>query len=97
LVDSGFGLTELAKLIVNSKMIETQAGDSASAFVGVLFKNVVGRAPNPFEAAVFEGMINSDPDGRVKLIQLAAEHPMTADVVDTYKIGLLGIQYDPGF
>jgi Ca2+-binding RTX toxin-like protein len=98
LVDSGLGLSELAKVVVNSKMIETQANDSAaSGFVAVLFKNVVGRNPNPFESAIFEGMINSDPDGRVKLITLAAEHSMTADIVDSVKVGLLGIQYDPGF
>jgi hypothetical protein len=98
LADSGQNIEALCATVTANKLVESIAGDSSTnTYVATLFKNVVGRAPNILELNTYAGMLESGSISRLGLLELAATHSMVSDTVDSLKVELLGIAYEPGF
>jgi hypothetical protein len=98
LADSGQGIEALCATVTRDNLVESIAGDSSTnGYVSALFKNVVGRAPNIFELKAYAGMLETGAISRLGLLEFAANHSMVSDAVDSLKVELLGIAYEPGF
>ena len=98
LADSGQSIEALCATVTRDNLVESIAGDSSTnGYVSALFKNVVGRAPNIFELKAYASMLETGAISRHGLLEFAANHSMVSDAVDSLKVELLGIAYEPGF
>jgi hypothetical protein len=108
LVDGGTTLEELCDLVVNLNLIDQLTGSSSNgSFVGHVFENVIGRAPNLIESPLSTGYLDDGTYTKSSLLALAANTTLTANLVTASSVDLIGvpgsadgemlaIQYDPG-
>lgn len=98
LAESGQSIEALCATVTRDNLVESIAGDSSTkGYVAALFKNVVGRAPNILESNTYAGMLETGSISRLGLLELAANHSMVSNTVESLRVELIGIAYEPGF
>ena len=94
--DSGMDIDALCKFIDNNKLVESISGSSDNqSYVKTLFTNVFGHSPNSDELNTYTAALDSGAYTNLSLLEAAAHYSLTASNVDSLKIDLIGIPYNP--
>jgi len=79
-------------LVVNLNLIDQMTGSSSNeSFVGHVFENVVGRAPNLIESPLYRGYLDNGTYTKSSLLALAADTTLTANLVAENSVDLIGV------
>lgn len=95
LFDAGRSLNEVAGLIVELGLIESVVGNSSSAWVREIYKNVIGVAPDPFTEAIYSNYLDTGEYSRADLLVLAAGVPVIEQQVNLSGLQESGLEYSP--
>ena len=96
LFDGGQTMLQVAQLALDTSLYVQLAGSrSNTAFVNVVYKNVVGVAPSPSELAYFQGFLDRGDMTQAQLAVMAAETDLNAVNIDLVGLANNGIEFTP--
>ncbi|MFO1251084.1 MAG: Ig-like domain-containing protein [Inhella sp.] len=94
--DQGLGTEELVRLALAQPLFKQLAGgDSASALVGHVFNNVVGRSAQAEELRHFSDLIESGSQSAAALVSQACLLELTAIQINLIGLFQQGLEYEP--
>lgn len=95
LFDSGMGYAQVVQLAVGTALFAQLAGGrSNEAFVGHVYRNVVGTAPSAGELSQFAALIASGVYTQASLAELACQVPLNAASVQLVGLAGTGIEFN---
>ena len=96
LFDAGMSYADVVGMVVQTELFAQLAGGrSNSAFVGHVYRNVVGTAPTPAEAAYYEGLLARGEFSQASLALLACDTEVNALHIDLTGLAANGLLYLP--
>lgn len=96
LLDAGMSYADVVGMVVQTELFAQLAGGrSNSAFVGHVYRNVVGTAPTPAEAAYYEGLLARGEFSPASLALLACDTEVNAVHIDLTGLAATGLLYLP--
>lgn len=93
LFDAGWTTTQVAGLVAGLPLFLSLAGSSSNTdFVNLVYRNVVGTAPDTAALELYVGMLNNGAS-RADLLAMAAATPRNGDHVDLVGLAATGLEY----
>lgn len=95
LFDAGMPYADIVNLAVGTSVFEQLAGGRGhEAFVQLVYRNVVGAAPDANELASFVGLLDNGTYTQATLGVLAAQHPLNVDSIELTGLVITGLAFD---
>ncbi|MEI6469065.1 MAG: hypothetical protein WCO72_06295, partial [Betaproteobacteria bacterium] len=91
LVDGGMSLKQLNELVLGLGMMPAKNNE----FVDLVFKNLVGRAPNQFESLIYTNMLNQGAQTQSSLLYLAESNSLVTDAITQVSLAGVALEYLP--
>jgi hypothetical protein len=96
LFDQGATKPEIAKTIVDLKLIESTIGtEDTTAWINHVYKNLVGVAPDPLSLGLVSNLLETGAYTRASLLAFAADLPLLETQVGITGLQTNGLAYTP--
>lgn len=96
LFDQGATKAEIAKTIVDLKLIESTIGtEDTTAWINYVYKNLVGVTPDPLSLGLVSNLLETGTYTRASLLAFAADLPLLETQVGITGLQTNGLAYTP--
>jgi hypothetical protein len=96
LLDSGMSYADLVTPAVSSDaFVQLAGGRTHGQFVDLVYRNVVGSAPDALQRGHFVGLLERGEQTQASLALLAAETALNAQQIEMAALALVGLPYEP--